>query len=193
MQELASFTHTVEDVLDEVREGSVAVTEYIVDVLLKSIDVIKEMLSERSQGRVLEKEPVEVIDALRDVAGLEAPVSAPIAAQNPPTSRELSEYDVLEFQDAVGEGERAYRVSVEFDENNPMNTVGGIQVFAALKDIGKIIKTEPDFDELYKDIFRPMVEYYLVSSEPPRKPRKPNRRKSHGERAALFCGWTANE
>ena len=54
MQELASFTHIVEDVLDEIREGNVSVTEQIVDALLRAIDVVKEMLGARSDGKVLE-------------------------------------------------------------------------------------------------------------------------------------------
>ena len=37
MMELASFTHVVEDLLDEIRNGSVAVTEDVIDVLLDSI------------------------------------------------------------------------------------------------------------------------------------------------------------
>ena len=44
MTELSSFTHTVEDVLDELRSDRLAVTEDVVDVLLNSIDVIKSML-----------------------------------------------------------------------------------------------------------------------------------------------------
>ena len=41
------------------------------------------------------------------------------------------------------EGQGIYKVSVQFDEDNPMNTVGGIQVFAALKELGSILKTVP--------------------------------------------------
>ena len=192
MQELASFTHIVEDVLDEIREGNVSVTGQIVDVLLQAIDVVKEMLGARAEGRALEKEPVETVTALREVAGLTkepapekpeavpAPSSspAPASAPSPAPSRAqasgsvhqtpsagLTEYDVLEFQDAAGEGEAAYRITVEFDESNPMNTVGGIQVFAALKNLGKVIRTIPDFEELYEDVYRPVVEYYFVSAE----------------------------
>ena len=180
MQELASFTHIVEDVLDEIREGNVPVTGQIVDTLLRAIDVVKEMLGARVEGKVFEKEPVEIIAALRKAAGLEEESAlkgeAPESTAAVPTSPDrggarrkpsaaLTEYDVLEFQDAAGEGESAYRITVEFDENNPMNTVGGIQVFAALKDLGRVIRTVPDFEELYEDVFRPSVEYYFISAE----------------------------
>ena len=45
-----------------------------------------------------------------------------------------------------------------------MNTVGGIQVFAALKSIGNVLKTVPDFDALYEDQFYENVFYYIATS-----------------------------
>jgi len=43
-----------------------------------------------------------------------------------------------------------------------MNTVGGIQVFAILKSLGTILKTEPEFEKLYEDTFFPEVVYFLT-------------------------------
>ena len=79
----------------------------------------------------------------------------------------LSEYDLLEMKEAAGAGNTIYAVSVDFDEDNPMNTVGGIQVFAALKNCGQVLKTVPDFELLYEDNFYPTVVYYVASEEPP--------------------------
>ncbi|MBO7122669.1 MAG: chemotaxis protein CheA, partial [Treponema sp.] len=63
--------------------------------------------------------------------------------------------------------QKLYSVDVRFDENNPMNSVGGIQVFAALKACGTVLKTVPDFDALYEDEFYPQVVYYLASDQEP--------------------------
>jgi two-component system chemotaxis sensor kinase CheA len=48
--ELSEFTHLAEDVLDEIRSGSVVVTGDVVDILLQSIDIVKAMLSSRMEG-----------------------------------------------------------------------------------------------------------------------------------------------
>jgi len=45
-----------------------------------------------------------------------------------------------------------------------MNTVGGIQVYAALKSLGTVLKTVPEFEKLYEDNFFPVVEYFLAST-----------------------------
>ena len=64
--ELASFTHKVEDVLDELRSDRLEVSEDVVDLLLNSIDVIKAMLETRMSGGVYQE----------DISSLESRLSA---------------------------------------------------------------------------------------------------------------------
>ena len=64
--ELASFTHKVEDVLDELRSDRLEVSEDVVDLLLNSIDVIKAMLESRMNGSVYQE----------DVGAIESRLSA---------------------------------------------------------------------------------------------------------------------
>jgi two-component system chemotaxis sensor kinase CheA len=71
--EVASFTHTCETLLDELRGNRMQVTRHITDLLLKSVDVMRDML--RS---VQHKEP---IDAQR-VADLQFDLELSIAQKN---------------------------------------------------------------------------------------------------------------
>jgi two-component system chemotaxis sensor kinase CheA len=179
MTELAEFTHIVEDVLDEIRSGKLSVDGDNIDLLLSSIDIIKEMLAQRSQGSVYNKDISGVKDSLKGLLapsnkgkqGIETKVVTKSKAkpEQAPNSKQsggsdLSEYELLELREATGEGEALYKVTVRFDEDNPMNTVGGIQVFASLKSLGTMLKTEPDFERLYEDVFYPSVTYYLAST-----------------------------
>ncbi len=177
MEELTSFTHLLEDLLDEIRSGNIRVNEENVDVLLSSIDVIKAMVSSRQDGAVYEedysgvKANLELIIAKKGSAE-QKPEPQPMAEVAQPSkdassiaSKDLSEYEKLELREAVGEDEEILLVRVSFDESNPMNSVGGIQVFAKLKDIGQILKTVPDFDALYEDQFHPVVDYYISAEK----------------------------
>ncbi|QSH93201.1 chemotaxis protein CheA [Treponema medium] len=76
----------------------------------------------------------------------------------------LSEYEILELREAVPADNKVYAIRVQFDEASLMNTVGGIQVFAALKQSAMVLKTIPDFDALYEDEFHPEVLYYVAST-----------------------------
>ncbi|MCQ2600520.1 MAG: chemotaxis protein CheW [Treponema sp.] len=185
MTELSTFTHTVEDVLDEIRSDRVQVTEPVVDVLLDSIDTIKAMLESRANGSVYQDDVTPLLERLRafipekadkkakksaPVQAAPAPAPAPVQAAPQAPAQSSGEVPVLsddeyaELSQVCEEGQKLWCVTVAFDESNPMNSVGGIQVFAALKACGSVLKTVPDFDALYEDEFYPIVKYYLASS-----------------------------
>ncbi|OQY33890.1 MAG: chemotaxis protein CheA [Spirochaetaceae bacterium 4572_59] len=178
MSELAEFTHLVEDLLDEIRSNNIKVNELVVDTLLASIDIIKEMLKVRMEGSIFDGDISELKSKLAgivsgqftsssraavDMSEEKKPAStkAVISSQDPSA---LTEYDLLELKEAAA-GKTVVQVRVVFDENNPMNSVGGIQVYAKLKTLGQVLKTIPDFDELYEDKYFPVVQYFIVSEK----------------------------
>ena len=186
MMELSSFTHAMEDLLDQVRSKVVPITEDVVDLLLKAIDIIKAMLESRTNGVPYGEDVSDMVAKLRsyvpDKKGGAKKSSAPKVQAPPPPKEEpqeevavasvdakdvgkyFSEYEFLELKETV-KGSKLYTVLVTFDENYPMNTVGGIQVFASLKQCGNVLKTVPDFDSLYEDVFHEKVLYFVGSSK----------------------------
>ncbi|MCQ2578885.1 MAG: Hpt domain-containing protein, partial [Treponema sp.] len=190
MTELSTFTHSVEDVLDEIRSDRVTVDEDVVDLLLTSIDVIKAMLEERQNGGVYGEDTTAILNKLHSyipakgsapaAAKPKAPVSVassavrtpvqPVAAPAAPVVEglplpPLAEEDYRDMVTDLESGQKLWCVAVQFDETNPMNSVGGIQVFASLKNAGNVLKTVPDFDALYEDQFYEYVYYYIATSQ----------------------------
>ncbi len=180
MAELAHFTHLVEDVLDAIRSDTVTVNEDVVDTLLAAIDIIKAMLGQRMEGSIY-KEDTSIVEsqlsgllpagsarkgAAPKVKAAPAPQKAAAPTKAAAKSAGLSEYELLELKESTDPGTTIYRVAVKFDENNLMKSVGGIQVYAALKELGSVLKTEPEFEKLYEDEFYPEVVYYLASRKP---------------------------
>ena len=184
MTELTEFTHAVEDLLDELRSGTIAVTELVVDTLLSAIDIIKIMLEERANGQIYTENVEPIKNTLKSFippkegkkkktapASMQ-PVARQVPVAPPPKPVEaapapavnLSEYELLELKQSCQENEKLWSITVEFDESNPMNSVGGIQVFSSIKSKGTVLKTVPDFDALYEDEFHPQVIYYVASS-----------------------------
>jgi two-component system chemotaxis sensor kinase CheA len=185
MMELSHFTHLVEDVLDAIRSDQLAVNEDVVDTLLAAIDIIKAMLGQRMEGAVYQEDTSQIEGRLSALlpegarskkggAKAAAKPAAPAAPPPPPqaaapkpvaaASSGLSEYELLELKQSA-DGTPVYRISVHFDENSLMNTVGGIQVYASLKGAGTILKTSPDFEQLYEDNFFPTVDYYFATAK----------------------------
>jgi two-component system chemotaxis sensor kinase CheA len=188
MMELSHFTHLVEDVLDAIRSDQLIINEDVVDTLLAAIDIIKAMLERRMEGAVYQEDTSQIEERLsallpegarskkggaKDAAKPVAPAAPPPRAPAPGPSAPkaaaagggLSEYDLLELKQSAEGNMPIYRISVHFDESSLMNTVGGIQVYAALKGAGTVLKTSPDFEQLYEDNFFPTVEYYYATTK----------------------------
>ena len=183
MMELSHFTHTVEDVLDEIRSDRLKVDEDVVDLLLTSIDVIKAMLEARQNGSIYEENIDSIVEKLHGyipqkggkaaapkAAPKPAPAPVPQSAEAAPAASanalvlpDITEDDFVELKQTCEGNQKLWCIAVKFDESNPMNTVGGIQVFAALKNVGNVLKTVPDFDALYEDQFYENVFYYVAT------------------------------
>lgn len=181
--EISHFAHTMEDLLDEVRSDRVKVTEDVVDTLLTALDVIKAMLESRQNGSVYGESVDEIANKIQSLipsgsakTKKDSPKNSPAPKTSPAavatsaapvssvTKVDMSEFELLELKQSCEGGQKLWSISVVFDENNPMNTVGGIQVFAALKNVGTVLKTVPDFDALYEDEFHKEVVYYVATA-----------------------------
>lgn len=175
--ELAELTHVLEDVLDEVREGHCRVTRTVVDALLVAVDVIKSMVDCRMEGSIYQDQGVEELKTrLHNLLGetpQEASSPAPSAAAAAPaqaaaekqgeSASVLDEDDLIELLELLEGNQKLFQIRVFFDESALMNTIGGIQVYATLKNEGTILKTTPDFEALNEDVFHPDVYYFIAS------------------------------
>lgn len=176
--EISHFTHTMEDAMDEIRNGAVKVSSGIVDVLLCALDIIKEMVAARARGDVYSDNIDDTLNELKKIAqhAVEALPAEKVEITKTVNEEkeevvsdgeifEFGEYDLMEIKQSNTEHLPMWQVTVDFNEDNPMRTVGGIQVFTSLRDIGTVLKTVPDFDALYSDDFYPSVIYVVATSE----------------------------
>ncbi len=178
MNEIAEFTHIVEDVLDELRSGNLRTTPEVVDQLLTSLDIIKAMLEARLSGEVYSEDISETAEALKSLLGDQKKADTKTerakkeeTTTSQPELKELSELEKLEIEE-IAKSSTVYKVTVKFNPDYVMNTVGGVQVYAALKEIGRIVKTTPEFEKLYEDNFYPEVEYWVATEEKPEEIQK---------------------
>lgn len=182
--EISHFTHTMEDAMDEIRNGAVKVSSGIVDVLLRALDIIKEMVAARAQSNVYSENFDETLNELKKIAehSVDETPQKKASTQNIVEKEEVivekkeetancdeifefGEYDLMEIKQGNTENLPMWQITVDFNEDNPMRTVGGIQVFTSLRDAGTVLKTVPDFDSLYSDEFYQSVIYIVATSE----------------------------
>ena len=104
--ELAEFTHTVETLLDEVREGGRQLDESSRDLLLRSVDCCREMLAALEASEAIDDsswKPVKTeFDALLAGESLPPPVSEQAELPAPDNGVATPDEDKSENNDEVG-------------------------------------------------------------------------------------------
>lgn len=175
MNEITQFTHLVENVLDEMRSENLKAEGNVIDILLNSVDIMKRMLRERLAGEVFTENIDEIINSLNALLTMEKKIEqttekrkikikSKVIEQTPGGVKELTEYEQLELLAEAGKDNKLFRIHVSFNEDTVMNTVGGIQLYAAFNEIGKVLQSVPEFELLYNDNFYPVVDYYVATN-----------------------------
>ena len=76
---------------------------------------------------------------------------------------ELNATEQNEIIDYISKGNNAYKLTVTFDDSNPMRSVSGVLFFSMLQGLGNIIKSAPSLEEFKQDIFYKTGIFILIS------------------------------
>ena len=177
------YAHRFEDLLDLIRDNKINVDDATIDILLKGIDILKELINCASNESVcsinIESEIKKLDDFKNSKLGSETQTSAEEldtskAADNKTTDDKISNiYDNLNLDNSIISAIREHKddglkiklVHVKFNAESSMRTVGGVQVFVALKDKGDIVTSVPPLQNLEGDEFYQDVIYLLATPE----------------------------
>lgn len=181
--ETQKYAHRFEDLLDLIRNNKIEVDDATIDVLLKGIDVLKDLINTASEEGEYSGDIEAEIKKLEDFknaklggqsSAAEAPSSNTSESKEPDApeaEKKVNKYELLPndsdllgiIRDNVEEGVKTKLVHVSFDPESPMRTVGGVQVFVALKDVGEIMGSIPPLESLEGDEFYEHVTYILAT------------------------------
>jgi two-component system chemotaxis sensor kinase CheA len=167
MAEIEMHAHLLEDVLAALRQSSRNAGRELIDALLEAVDVTRIMVAERSGGGIYGGDSSALHRRLRTLAP-EPDERVPGNEAAGPGRRTPGEGGVpgaVSPRPARG-GKPLYRVEVTFSADNPMQTVGGVQVYTVLNRVGRVVETEPDLEALCGDTFFERVVYSVESDRP---------------------------
>ncbi|MEI0702153.1 chemotaxis protein CheA [Brachyspira intermedia] len=180
--ETQKYAHRFEDLLDLIRNNKIEVDDATIDVLLKGIDILKDLINTASEESEYSGDIEAEIKKLEDFKNMklgqgpapssgDAPSGNAPAAAAPEAEKKVNKYELLPndsdllgiIRDNVEENVKTKLVHVSFDPESPMRTVGGVQVFVALKDVGEIMGSIPPLEALEGNEFYEHVTYILAS------------------------------
>ncbi|MBR1368391.1 chemotaxis protein CheA [Methanocalculus chunghsingensis] len=134
--------HAMEDVFQAIRNREVEVTQELMDLLLRTVDLIEEMIDEIEEGGDSSSADVdELVDALK-ASGI------PTGKKEDP-SPQIQE---ILFSASAGESELPrYRIRIVVDDASQMKDVRALIAIGNLEQFGTIIRTHPPLADLEGD------------------------------------------
>ncbi|WP_338833955.1 Chemotaxis protein CheA [Moorella humiferrea] len=161
---LATLTHRMENVLDLLRQGKMAVTREIIDVLLASLDRLRLLKDGLAAGS---GESGEIDDVVARLESVLAPQKAAGDAAEKGGGHNLTLDDIEEnvIRAAQVKGFNPYEIQVRLEQGCQMKGARAYLVFNNLKDVGEIIKSIPHTQDLEAERFDDTFTLVLVSRE----------------------------
>ena len=172
------YAHRFEDLLDLIRNNQIKVDDKTIDILLKGIDILKELINGASEEKEYSGNIEEEIKNLENFKNLKlsGAISESLNTKSEKDSISVSvggKYDNLNFdndildsiREGIENGLKTKLVFVKFNAESPMKTVGGVQVYVELKDSGDIIASVPPLQNLEGDEFYQNVIYVIETAE----------------------------
>nr|WP_267507585.1 chemotaxis protein CheA [Borreliella afzelii] len=167
MMELSDFTHIVEDVFDAIRDDKVNINNDLVDLLLSSLDIIKEMLALRLDGKIYLNDISDLKSKLKQFLVIDDQTCIKKLEENSTKNNfYLSKLDLEEIKEGLGIGQKVLRISVIFNTNSDSKVEnGGLKIFNILKNLGSVLHTIPKYEQIIENKFLARVDYYLIYSD----------------------------
>lgn len=172
------YAHRFEDLLDLIRNNQIKVDDKTIDILLKGIDILKELINGASEEKEYSGNIEEEIKNLENFKNLKlsGAISESVNTKSDKNSISVSiggKYDNLNFdndildsiREGIENGLKTKLIFVKFNAESPMKTVGGVQVYVELKDSGDIIASVPSLQNLEGDEFYQNVIYVIETAE----------------------------
>jgi len=164
-EKIASLTHEMENVFQEMRSGKLSVSKALIDILLQSIDALI-ALEEEAKGGELQVNIDFLVEKIKLFYTEETTASpAQTLSDKVPQRIEIGDIEEDVIREAAIKGYNAYWVSVGIDPGCQMKSVRAFMVFEELKRLGEIIKCVPSAEDIQEGCFKAGFELIIISGE----------------------------
>lgn len=180
-KKMAEVTHAMENVLDKLRKGQLAVSSDLVDTLFASLDVLNTFRDEIASGEEKGVEIGEILARLSAVdaaAQTEAAQSGTAAAGPGTPPQEAADQEAggasglppLEPQEAARvaegcrQGQKPFFCTLTISPDAVMPSVRAFQALLAIGDLGELIRSWPSQGEVEADQVKDRLEALFLTS-----------------------------
>ena len=154
-EDMAHLTHSLENVLDAIRNEEMTITSEWMDVMFEALDDLEAIVLSIIEGGDGKRDVSEVCAKL-DVTGANKETAA--SAEVPEAASSETKWAYDEFQrtviaEAEEQGFKCYEINVALKEDCLLKGVRVYMVFEQLNEIGEVVKTIPETEVLESEDF----------------------------------------
>lgn len=154
-EDMAHLTHSLENVLDAIRNEEMTITSEWMDVMFEALDDLEAIVLSIIEGGDGKRDVSEVCAKL-DVTGANKETAA--AAEAPEAASSETKWSYDEFQrtviaEAEEQGFKCFEIKVALKEDCLLKGVRVYMVFEQLNEVGEVVKTIPETEVLESEDF----------------------------------------
>ena len=139
LTEIAELTHAAESLLDSLRNGAVAPTREIIDLLLETVDAVRILTSQASRGEAMQLDTDHLLVGLR---------SACPTTSSSPEAPQSKEQDNHRADRAAADASEKMTLKLKVAQDCLMPSVRAFMIYNALSGLGDVVTASPVQDNL---------------------------------------------
>jgi two-component system chemotaxis sensor kinase CheA len=140
---VADFCHRLENLFDKLRKGELGIDDYLIDILFKSFDTLKEMVSASIKGENYDSHIVEVlINAIDSFKQMDDNNNGKKIEESNKETIEKKENQV---------NNNIWEISVEISKDCVMKNARALIIEKYIEEMGNVICFEPSLDVLQRE------------------------------------------
>ncbi|MCG3083012.1 MULTISPECIES: chemotaxis protein CheA [unclassified Anoxybacillus] len=150
-EDLANLTHQMENVLDGIRNGKIAVTPELLDVIFRAVDDLEAMVVSISEGGDGKRDVTEVVAQLKQIE--KGDVVAVPQKSNSTYEQTYDEFEYTILKQSAEQGFHSYEVTIKLRSDCLLKAARVFMIFEVIEQIGEVIKSVPTVEMLEAEQF----------------------------------------
>ncbi|MEC2104389.1 chemotaxis protein CheA [Bacillus licheniformis] len=151
-EDMAHLTHSLENVLDAIRNEEMTITSEWMDVMFEALDDLEAIVLSIIEGGDGKRDVSEVCAKL-DVTGANKEAAAAAEAASSETKWSYDEFQRTVIAEAEEQGFKCFEIKVALKEDCLLKGVRVYMVFEQLNEVGEVVKTIPETEVLESEDF----------------------------------------
>ncbi len=157
---ISELTHKVEDLMDFVRKGEISISSQVVDVILKSVDILESQLKAVEKDEDLDVGLDEIFNMISEVSqGRLKAKTAPEETAEKKTADDEKDEEVS----GPGGAQSTFLVTIRVDTDSQKANVKSLLGVKKVSELGKVVGLFPPLSEIKKGVSAGEVKVKVVT------------------------------